>query len=332
MPSDFTHVSSAHRTVLAKPAVDLLFTTPDGVYADGTYGRGGHSRLLLARLSPRGRLFAFDRDPEAVAAARAVADSRFECIHAPFSRMQAELATRGVTRLAGVLLDLGVSSPQIDDPRRGFSFRGEGPLDMRMDTTRGETAAQWLARATVDELTRVIRDYGEERFAASIAKAIVARRTPGSARGGPLVTTADLARVVEDAVPRAGRKSQRGGSQHPATRTFQAVRIHVNQELEELALALDQMLQLLDVGGRMAVVSFHSLEDRMVKRFIDAHARPARALARLPLREDQMPAPTLHAIAKVLPDAAEVEANPRARSAVLRVAERTAAALPEPRP
>lgn len=327
MPSDFTSPSPEHRTVLAMPAIELLLTNPDGVYADGTFGRGGHSRLLLTRLSARGKLFSFDRDPDAIRAAQAVADSRFTWIHAPFSQMHEQLAAHGVTRLSGVLLDLGVSSPQIDDPQRGFSFRSEGPLDMRMDTTRGETAAQWLARATVDELTRVIRDYGEERFAASIAKAIVARRTPGSPRRGPLDTTVDLARLVEDAVPRASRKSQRGGSQHPATRTFQAVRIHVNQELEELALALDQMLQLLDVGGRMAVISFHSLEDRMVKRFIDAHARPARAMARLPLRDDQLPAPRLRAFAKVQPDATEVDANPRARSAVLRVAERTAAAL-----
>lgn len=321
MPSDFTLASSAHRTVLAEPAVDYWLTDPDGTYVDGTFGRGGHSRLLLARLSAHGRLFSFDRDPEAVEAARSIRDPRFTCIHAPFSRMREELSARGVARVRGVLLDLGVSSPQIDEPRRGFSWRGDGPLDMRMDTTRGETAAQWLARASVDELTQVIRDHGEERFASSIAKAIVARR----AAGGRLETTGDLARVVADAVPRPSRRSQRGGAQHPATRTFQAVRIHVNQELEELALALEQMLDLLEVGGRMVVISFHSLEDRMVKRFIDAHARPARPLARLPLREDQLPQPTLRALPKVLPDAAEIAANPRARSAVLRAAERTAA-------
>jgi 16S rRNA (cytosine1402-N4)-methyltransferase len=225
----------------------------------------------------------------------------------------------------GVLLDIGVSSPQIDSAERGFSWRGEGLLDMRMDTTRGETAAQWLARAPIDEITEVIRNYGEERFASSIAKALVARREAGR----PPATTGDLAAIVAGAIP---RKSRADGAQHPATRTFQAVRIHVNQELEELALALEQSARALRTGGRLVVISFHSLEDRIVKQFIDAHARPGRAdgpARALPLRADQLPAPRLTAVARVRADEAEVAANPRARSAVMRVAERTAEPWPE---
>jgi 16S rRNA (cytosine1402-N4)-methyltransferase len=242
-----------------------------------------------------------------------------------------------VAHVNGILLDIGVSSPQIDDPARGFSLRGSGPLDMRMDTSAGSTAAEWLATATLDELVRVIRDYGEERFAVPIAKAIVARRAHGDdgRPARPLATTAELAALVADAVPRS-RKTVKGGGQHPATRTFQAVRIHVNQELEELALALDQSLRMLAAGGRLAVISFHSLEDRIVKRFIEAHAHPERQLQqtdprlrRMPLSPAQLPQPTLRAVAKLQPDAAEIAANPRARSAVLRVAERTDVALPE---
>jgi len=326
-----TAPSLSHRTVLAATAVAHLLTDPAGTYVDGTFGRGGHARLILERLAPAGRLIALDRDPQAADAARAIDDPRFRFVHARFSRMAATLAALGVTRVNGILLDIGVSSPQIDDPARGFSLRGDGPLDMRMDPTSGPSAAQWLATATLDELVRVIRDYGEERFALPIAKAIVAGRAPGS--GGrparPPATTAELAALVADAVPRSG-KTVKGGGQHPATRTFQAVRIHVNQELEELALVLDQSLDLLAPGGRLAVISFHSLEDRIVKRFIEAHAHPERQLQqtdqrlrRLPLAQAQLPQPRLRALPKVLPDAAEVAANPRARSAVLRVAERT---------
>jgi 16S rRNA (cytosine1402-N4)-methyltransferase len=312
---------SAHLTVLGAPAVERLVTDPDGVYVDATFGRGGHSKLILARLSVRGRLIAMDRDPEAAAAAAAITDPRFHFAHTRFSRLSATLAAMGVTRLNGLLLDLGVSSPQIDAAERGFSWRADAPLDMRMDSTQGVTAASWLASATVEELTRVIREYGEERFAASIAKAIAARRDAGR----PVATTADLAALVAGAIP---VRSRGDAAQHPATRTFQAVRIHINQELEELALVLEQAVELLASRGRLVVISFHSLEDRLVKRFIDGHAHPERALGRLPLRAADLPQPRLRGIARVKPDAAEVTANPRARSAVMRVAERTAAPLP----
>jgi 16S rRNA (cytosine1402-N4)-methyltransferase len=324
MPLPFTITSSGHRTVLPAAAVEALVTDPTGTYVDATFGRGGHARAILARLAPTGRLVAFDRDPAARHAASAIGDARFTFVGAAFSGLRERLHALAIDQVQGVLFDLGVSSPQIDDPQRGFSLRGDGPLDMRMDTTRGETAAQWLARATVEELTRVIRDYGEERFAVPIAKAIVARREAGR----PITRTADLAAVVADAIP---VKSRRDASQHPATRTFQAVRIHVNQELEELALALEQTIDVLAAGARLVAVSFHSLEDRLVKRFIEAHAHPERALdSRVPLRASELPPPALRALGKVVPDDAEVAANPRARSAVMRVAERTAAPLRRP--
>ena len=313
---------SAHLTVLAAPAVGHLVTDPSGVYVDATFGRGGHSRLILSRLSARGRLIALDRDPQAAEAAAAITDTRFHFAHTRFSRLSATLAAMGVTRPQGLLLDLGVSSPQIDAAERGFSWRADAPLDMRMDTSCGITAAQWMASATAEELARVIREYGEERFAASIAKAITARRDAGR----PVVTTADLAAVVAGAIP---VRSRRDAAQHPATRTFQALRIHVNQELEELALVLEQSVAVLASGGRLVVISFHSLEDRLVKRFIDGHAHPERALGRLPLRAADLPQPRLRSVARVKPDATEVAANPRARSAVMRVAERTAALLPQ---
>ena len=319
MTSSPTPDAPGHRTVLAGQAIERLLTDPAGIYVDATFGRGGHTRLILQRLTPTGRLIALDRDPAAVAAAAAIADARFHIEHTAFSRLGATLAALGITAVDGVLLDIGVSSPQIDAAERGFSWRGDGPLDMRMDTTRGETAAQWLARATIDEITGTIRDYGEERFAASIAKAIVARREAGR----PLATTGDLAEVVAGAIP---RKSRADGAQHPATRTFQAVRIHVNQELEELALALDQAARALRAGGRLVVISFHSLEDRVVKRFIERRAHPDRPVAaarHLPLRTADLPRPTLNQVARLLPDDEEIAANPRARSAVMRVAERT---------
>ena len=316
-----------HRSVLAIQAVDHLVTDTAGIYVDATYGRGGHARLILQRLGKASRLIALDRDPAAVVDARAIADPRFHIEHMAFSRLAPTLAALDITRVHGVLLDLGVSSPQIDEAQRGFSWRADGPLDMRMDTTRGETAAQWLARAPIDELTRVIRNYGEERFASSIAKALVARREAGR----PVSTTADLAALVAGAI--AG-KSRADGAQHPATRTFQAVRIHINQELEELALALEQSARCLTEGGRLVVISFHSLEDRIVKRFVDEHAHPGRADAAaraLPLRADELPVPRLQSVARVRADEAEIASNPRARSAVMRVAQRTAANWPEPR-
>ena len=308
---------------MTQPAVDAVLTDPDGTYVDATFGRGGHSKLLLERLSQNGRLIALDRDPLAVGEARLIADRRFHVEHTPFSRLRVTLETLSISRVHGVLFDLGVSSPQIDDASRGFSLRADGPLDMRMDTSGGETAAAWLARAPVEELAQVIRDYGEERSASSIAKAIVARRagsTPGGAR--PLSTTSDLAALVANAVGR----SRKDASQHPATRTFQAIRIYINRELEELALALEQAASMLTVGGRLVAISFHSLEDRIVKRFIDSHHHPERGSGeqrRVPLRADQLPRATLVSLARVYPDDAEVAANPRARSAVMRVAERT---------
>jgi len=299
-------------------AAQALVTDVNGVYVDGTFGRGGHARAILDRLSPQGRLIALDRDPQAAQAAARISDPRFCFYRVPFSELTQVLTQVRLHQVQGVLLDLGVSSPQIDQAERGFSFRADGPLDMRMDPTSGLSAAQWLANVTVDELTRVIRDYGEERFARSIAKAIVARRD-----GQPIATTAALAQVVASAHPARGR-ARKDATQHPATRTFQAIRIHVNQELEELSNVLPQVLSVLARGGRMVMISFHSLEDRMVKRFIEAHAHPARALdARLPLRAQELPEPQLISLGKQRADATEVQLNPRARSALMRVAQRT---------
>jgi len=323
MHSDAAVSSPEHRTVLLDEAAAALVTRPDGIYVDATFGRGGHSRRILQRLGPAGRLIAFDRDPQAAAGAAEVRDPRFTFERTRFSQFASTLVRLGHERLDGLLLDLGVSSPQLDDPARGFSLRASGPLDMRMDPTQGESAAQWLARAGFDELTRVIRDYGEERFAVPIAKAIVARREHGQHRA-PLATTADLAALVADAIP---VKSRKDAAQHPATRTFQAVRIHVNQELEELAVTLEHAGPLLAPGGRIVAISFHSLEDRIVKQFFARHAHPERPAdaraARLPLRAAELPAPRLRLLAKVRASAQETAANARARSAVMRVAERT---------
>ncbi|NKJ47002.1 16S rRNA (cytosine(1402)-N(4))-methyltransferase [Burkholderia sp. SG-MS1] len=306
-----------HRTVLLDEAVDALVTRADGVYVDGTFGRGGHSRLVLERLSESGRLIAFDKDPLAIATAQQIADPRFGIVHESFASLRTAIAERGVGRVSGVLLDLGISSPQIDDPERGFSFRADGPLDMRMDPTRGESAADWLARATVQELTEVIRDYGEERFAFQIAKALVARRAE-SDRLGPLVSTGELAQIVANVV-----KTREKGKD-PATRTFQAIRIHINQELAELQVVLEAALSLLEQGGRLVVISFHSLEDRIVKRFVQAHASAPAVDRRLPIRAVDLPSPPLKIIGRVFASDAEVAVNPRARSAVMRVAERIA--------
>jgi len=305
-----------HTTVLLDEAVDAVAHDPDGVYVDGTFGRGGHTRALLARLSPAGRVIGFDKDPEAITAGHALAaqDPRFSIVHDSFATMAPALAERGVRRVAGVLLDLGVSSPQIDNPERGFSFRFDAPLDMRMDTTRGETAAQFLASATERRIAEVIRDYGEERFAVSIAKAVVAGREAGH----PPRTTFELSKLV------AGAVKTREAGQNPATRTFQALRILVNGELEELEQGLTGALHLLAPGGRLAVISFHSLEDRIVKTFI---ARESREVIdrRAPSLYGQPKAMKLNALGRIKPSDAEVSANPRARSAVLRVAERTGA-------
>ncbi|HET9580474.1 MAG TPA: 16S rRNA (cytosine(1402)-N(4))-methyltransferase RsmH [Usitatibacter sp.] len=293
--------------------MSALRVREDATYVDGTFGRGGHSAAILARLGVRGRLLAFDQDP-AAHADRALQDPRLELIHARFSTMTEALAARGIRQVAGVLLDLGVSSPQLDVPERGFSFLREGPLDMRMDTTRGETAAEWLNRAEENEIREVIRTHGEERFAKSIAAAVVDAR-----RREPFRTTRQLAEVVGRAV------RTREPGQHPATRTFQALRIHVNQELEELEVTLPQAAALLEPGGRLAVISFHSLEDRIVKRFIREQSTADRLPRGVPVRAKDLPPAPLRAIGKaVKPGDEEVRRNPRARSAVLRAAEKVA--------
>jgi 16S rRNA (cytosine1402-N4)-methyltransferase len=303
----------SHVPVLLEEAVAALNVREGKTYVDGTFGRGGHSAAILARVGVRGRLLALDQDPAAISH-RPLQDPRLELIHARFSEMRRVLAERGIERVAGVLLDLGVSSPQLEEPARGFSFVRDGPLDMRMDPTRGESAADWLARAEQEEIREVIRNHGEERFAQSVAAAIVA------ARGRePLRTTRQLAEVVGRAV------RTREPGQHPATRTFQALRIHVNQELEELALALPQAADHLEPGGRLAVISFHSLEDRMVKTFIRERSTADRLPRGVPVRASELPKPQLKAVGRATKAGeAEVRRNPRARSAVLRVAEKAA--------
>jgi 16S rRNA (cytosine1402-N4)-methyltransferase len=301
-----------HTTVLLEEAVDALLADAtgrgDGLWIDATFGRGGHSRRLLSRLPPGARLLAFDKDPEAIQEAARIQDARFSIRHAGFR----DLADLPPQSAAGVLLDLGISSPQIDSPERGFSFRFDGPLDMRMDTTRGQSVAEWLADAPVEKIAEVIREYGEERFAGPIAKAIVARRQ----ERGPLVRTAELADLV------AGAVKTREAGQNPATRTFQALRIFINAELEELQQALAACLAVLEPGGRLVVISFHSLEDRIVKQFIALHSKQVFD-RRAPFAAPR--AMQFEALARVRPSAAEVAANPRSRSAIMRVARRTEA-------
>lgn len=299
-----------HITVLLDEAVDALLgaagDAPAGEWIDGTFGRGGHSRRILERLGPEGRLRAFDKDPEAIQEAARITDARFSIQHEGFSH----LADLPAASVQGVLMDLGVSSPQIDTPERGFSFRFDAPLDMRMDPTRGLSVAEWLADAEMQQIAEVIRDYGEERFAGPIAKAIVARRQDK----GPLATTAELTELV------AGAVRTREAGQNPATRTFQALRIFINAELQELEQALEASLRVLAPGGRLVVISFHSLEDRIVKQFIAKHSkevfdRRAPFAPPVPMR--------FTALERIKPSAAEVAANPRSRSAVMRVAQRT---------
>ncbi len=308
-----------HTTVLLQEGAQALWDAaegphPEGVYVDATFGRGGHSRLILSQLAPGARLLALDRDPAAMAHAtegeQAISDPRFRIEHAAFSSWAQVVADLGMGPVDGLLMDIGVSSPQIDTPERGFSFRFDAPLDMRMDTTQGESAADYLMRASVDELSHVIKAYGEERFARPIAKALVAGRDAGE----PIRTTFELSRIV------AGAVKTREAGQNPATRTFQALRIHVNGELDELQAALEAALMHLAPGGRLAVISFHSLEDRIVKTFIAKHSREE-VDRRAPFAE---PKPLLlRSIGRIKPSDAEVSANPRSRSAVLRVAERT---------
>jgi 16S rRNA (cytosine1402-N4)-methyltransferase len=299
-----------HRTVLLNEAVTALHIQPGGHYIDATFGRGGHSRLILSQLSTQGRLTAFDKDLEAIAEAQTLNDARFSIRHEGFMH----LGALPPACAAGVLLDLGISSPQIDNPARGFSFRGDGPLDMRMDTTRGQSVAEWLADAETDTIAEVIREYGEERFAGQIAKAIDRRRQ----ERGLIATTAELAEVV------AGAVKTREPGKDPATRTFQAFRIFINAELEELQQALEASLKVLQPGGRLVVISFHSLEDRIVKQFIATHSREVYD-RRAPFAAPK--AMHLRALERIKPSEEEVSANPRSRSAVMRVAERTAEPL-----
>ena len=301
-----------HVTVLLEEAVESLAIKADGVYMDGTFGRGGHSRLILSKLNEKGRLVAVDRDPQAIAVGAAIQDPRFKLVHRAFGELAEAANEAGVASADGILFDVGVSSPQIDDGERGFSFRHDAPLDMRMDTTQGETAAEWLARAEIRDITEVIRNYGEERFAFQIAKKVVAARLEQ-----PIVTTAQFAAIV-----RATVRTREPG-QDAATRSFQALRIHINQELRQLEIALPQALSLLKPGGRLVVISFHSLEDRIVKNFMRDQSVADDLPKGLPLRADQLPQPKLRLVGKqIRASAAEVAANPRARSAVMRVAEK----------
>ena len=305
--------SLAHATVLLNEAVEALHVKTEGVYVDCTFGRGGHSRLILERLGEHGRLIALDKDPMAVAAARTIADARFRLEHSGFEHLGEVLRKLGAEQVDGVLLDLGVSSPQLDDEQRGFSFRFDAPLDMRMDTSSGQTAAEWLAAADEGELAEVIHDYGEERFARQIARAIVAARQERA-----IHTTKQLSDIVAQSV------RTREPGKNPATRTFQAIRIYINRELEELESVLPQCVDHLKPGGRMAVISFHSLEDRMVKHFMRDMAQGDKLPKSVPIRAADVPQGRLRLVGRAIyASAEEVAANPRARSAVLRVAERS---------
>ncbi len=305
-----------HTTVLLDEAVNGLALKQDGIYIDGTFGRGGHSRLILSLLGPEGRLIAIDRDPQAIAVAKDITDPRFSIIHGPFSDLSnyiKELELLG--KIDGVLLDLGVSSPQLDDAERGFSFMRDGPLDMRMDPTRGLSAAQWLLKADDEEIAWVLKTFGEERFAKRIARAIVERN-----REQPMSRTHELASLIASATP------IRDKHKHPATRSFQAIRIYINSELEEIECALEGALDVLAPTGRLSVISFHSLEDRIVKRFIRQHSKGPNVPAGLPMTEEQLNAKggrKLKSLGKMMPSEHEVSQNPRARSSVLRFAERT---------
>jgi 16S rRNA (cytosine1402-N4)-methyltransferase len=305
-------VTSAHVPVLAHEAVAALAIRPDGIYVDGTFGRGGHSRLILAQLGSAGRLIALDRDPDAIRAGAGLKDKRMTLVQRSFSHLGTVLDGLGVAGVDGVLLDIGVSSPQLDDVTRGFSFRFDAPLDMRMDTESGLSAAQWLAAADEREICEVIRVYGEERFAKSIARALVAAR-----QSEPIARTGQLAQIIANAV------GWREAGQHPATRSFQAIRIYLNRELEELTTVLPQCVDRLTPGGRLAVISFHSLEDRIVKRFMRAESLGERMPDRLPVRADMLKPGRMKLVGRAQhAGQAELAANPRARSAVLRVAER----------
>ena len=307
-----------HIPVLLEEAVNALAIKANGIYVDGTYGQGGHSCLILSRLNELGRLIVFDKDPAAVFVAQSVVDNRFQVVHSSYAKMQAALQLLGINRVDGILLDLGMSSMQLDKPARGFSFRQDGSLDMRMDSSQGETATEWLATVSETELKEVIKTYGEERYAAQIARAIIREQIHQ-----PIQTTLQLAEIITAAVNKHGYRDRR---LHPATRTFQAIRIYLNRELEELSLVLPQCVELLNTGGRLVVISFHSLEDRMVKRFMRKEANTNTLPRKLPVREKEK---HLHAQQqlkvigkKIRPNSDEIAINPRARSAVMRVAEK----------
>jgi len=306
----------SHIPVLLHEALDALCIRSDGIYLDCTFGRGGHSRAILASLDDGGRLIGFDRDPSAVAAAQDLArkDSRFEIVHTAFSELESALDSIAIARVHGVLMDLGVSSPQLDQAERGFSFQVDGPLDMRMDPTSGQSAADWIAHADTDEIADVLWVLGEERFSRRIARAIAEAR-----KVEPIVTTAQLSKIVSDAQP---KKDQ---NKHPATRTFQAIRLHINEELSEVEQGLEAAVKRLEVGGRLAVISFHSLEDRLVKRALRDASRFPQGDPRMPL-PDSVTKPRMRLMGKAIKASTdELRTNPRARSAVLRVAERTEA-------
>ncbi|GKX56267.1 ribosomal RNA small subunit methyltransferase H [Leminorella grimontii] len=306
-----------HTTVLLDEAVNALNVRQNGIYIDGTFGRGGHSRLILSQLGEEGRLIAIDRDPQAIAAAASISDPRFSIVHGPFSELASYVDELGLTgKIDGVLLDLGVSSPQLDDAERGFSFMRDGPLDMRMDPTRGLSASEWLLKAEEEDIAWVLKTFGEERFAKRIARAIVERN-----REQPLTRTRELAELIAAATPIKDRHK------HPATRSFQAIRIYINSELEEIERALDGSLTALAEGGRLSVISFHSLEDRIVKRFIRQHSQGPKVPAGIPLTEEQLRqhgGRKLKALGKMMPSEREIGDNARARSSVLRIAQRTA--------
>lgn len=305
-----------HTTVLLDEAVNGLNIREDGIYIDGTFGRGGHSRLILSQLGEKGRLIAIDRDPQAIAAAAEITDPRFSIIHGPFSALAEYVAERDlVGKIDGILLDLGVSSPQLDDAERGFSFMRDGPLDMRMDPSRGHSAAEWLLHAEEADIAFVLKTYGEERFSKRIARAIVERN-----REQPMTRTRELAEVISVAMPVKDK------FKHPATRSFQAIRIWINSELEEIDIALKGAVEVLAPQGRLSVISFHSLEDRLVKRFMRDQSRGPQVPAGIPMTEQQLRTlggRELKLLGKMSPGDAEVSENPRARSSVLRIAEKT---------
>lgn len=308
--------SPAHITVLLHEAVEGLNLKPHGIYIDGTFGRGGHSRLILSKLGAQGRLIAIDRDLRAIAEAKTIADPRFQIVHSAFSAIPDICAELGlVGKIDGILLDLGVSSPQLDEAERGFSFMRDGPLDMRMDTSKGLSAAAWLATVSVDELAWVLKEFGEERFAKRIAQAIVSHNKSADQK---ISRTLELAQIISDAVPFKDKHK------HPATRSFQAIRIFINSELKELENVLNSALEVLAPTGRLSIISFHSLEDRMVKQFMRKHSKGEAVPKGLPILESELNKNIpLKTIGKaIMPSEAEIAENARSRSAVLRIAEK----------